>query len=317
MKGAPLSERDLRMLELLGQGDSSKAIAKKLGYRPGTTRVYLHDLYRKIGVPNKTTAVIWYFDRIRKQSAPVEAEPVQAPANALAEESAGDMALRTDLLTALGAMSTLIGPFGRLWQVATRMKGGRPEKALIERRARARQLWEAMLRGDFAYGKKLFDAGQAGAILLDSPGDGAQLAMLLLLGGYSNAADRMVTELGRKRRAPSGLTVKDHDLLLAVRSVVNKDDRAAFARIQRISKDTSAPPARQAALVALFHLGRADDDAKCAAGAADALWAEAESCLKQLHAMGERPFHVGAAPADGTPAEKTAGARRKDLVTVR
>jgi hypothetical protein len=302
------------MLELLGQGDSSKAIAKKLGYRPGTTRVYLHDLYRKIGVPNKTSAVIWYFDRIKKPAPAPAPEP--APASPMLEETVGDLALRTDAFTALGAMSTLVGPYGRLWQVATRIKGTRVEKGLVERRNKSRQLWEALLRGDFAYGKKIFDAGSAGALLLDSPADGAQLAMLLLLGGYSNAADRMVTELGRKRRAPSGLTVKDHDLLLAVRSVVNKDDRAALVRIQRISKDNSAPPARQAAMVALFHLARANDDRKLAIAAADALWREAESCLQQLQAMGERPFRGSSVPAPGAPSEKS-GARRKEVVTAR
>jgi hypothetical protein len=303
------------MLELLGQGDSSKAIAKKLGYRPGTTRVYLHDLYRKIGVPNKTSAVIWFFDRVKKPAAPPPPDP--APVSPMVEETVGDLALRTDAFTALGAMSTLIGPYGRLWQVATRIKGSRIEKGLVERRAKSRQLWEALLRGDFAYGKKLFDAGSAGALLLDSPGDGAQLAMLLLLGGYSNAADRMVAELGRKRRAPSGLTVKDHDLLLAVRSVVNKDDRAALARIQRISRDVGAPPARQAAMVALFHLGRAHEDRKLAMAAADALWREAESCLQQLQAMGERPFKSAVSPAPGKPDEAMSGARRKETVATR
>ncbi len=125
----------------------------------------------------------------------------------------------------------------------------------------------------------------------------------------------MVTELGRKRRAPSGLTVKDHDLLLAVRSVVNKDDRAALARIQRISRDTSVPPARQAAMVALFHLGRAHDDRKLALAAADALWREAESCLQQLQAMGERPFRASMVPAPGAPGEKQPGVRRREVTT--
>src|SRR5271154_6142427 len=117
MRGTPLTERDLRMLELLGKGDSSKAIAKKLGYRPGTTRVYLHDLYRKIGVPNKTSAVIWYFDKLKaRTSGPA---PDTAPVARLSlEESVGDVAMRLDLFTALGAMSTLVGPFGRLWQGA-------------------------------------------------------------------------------------------------------------------------------------------------------------------------------------------------------
>lgn len=295
MRGAPLSERDLRMLELLGKGDSSKAIAKKLGYRPGTTRVYLHDLYRKIGVPNKTSAVIWYFDRIKAKNAPAEPEPPPAPELTI-EESAGDVAMRTDLFTALGAMSTLLGSYGRTWQVAARLKGTRVDKALLERRAKSRQLWEALLKGDFAYGKKLFDAGGAGALLFDSAPDGALLAMLLLLGGYSNAADRMIAEVGRKRRAPDGVTVRGHDLLLAVRGVVNKGEREALARVNRLAGEaSSSPETRQVALAALHHLCRADGDRKGAVSAADALWGEADACLQQLHAMGERPFHRAAA----------------------
>jgi len=311
MRGAPLSERDLRMLELLGKGDSSKAIAKKLGYRPGTTRVYLHDLYRKIGVPNKTSAVIWYFDRIKAKSAPPpEPEPVSAAELAL-EESVGDLALRTDLFTALGAMSTLLGAYGRTWQVAARLKGGKVDKATLERRAKSRQLWEALLKGDFAFGKKLFDAGGAGELIFDSPPDGALLALLLLLGGYSNAADRMVTELGRKRRVPNGIAVRDHDLLIAVRSVVNRNEREALARVNRFANDTATPQSRIVALAALHHLCKADGDRNGAARAADALWAEAEASLQQLRAMGERPFQRGAA----SPGAKAGGRRKAQAAT--
>lgn len=314
MRGAPLSERDLRMLDLLGKGDSSKAIAKKLGYRPGTTRVYLHDLYRKIGVPNKTSAVIWFFERSKGRSPPPQAE-LPTEASLSLEESVGDMAIRTDLFTALGAMSTLLGAYGRPWQVATRLKGGRVDRVVLERRAKSRQLWEALLKGDFAYGKRLFDSGAAGTLLLDSPPDGAQLAMLLLLGGYSSAADRMITELGRKRRAPMGLTAKDHDLLLAVRGVVNKGERDALVRVNRLSADAGAQPSRQAALVALHHICKADGDRDGARRAGESLWAEAEAALQHLQAMGERPFHRAAAPA--APGVKLPSARRKELLTVR
>jgi DNA-binding CsgD family transcriptional regulator len=305
MRGAPLSERDLRMLEELAKGGTSKAIAKKLGYRPGTTRVYLHDLYRKIGVPNKTSAVIWYFDRIKAKNPPPEPEPTPVAELAL-EESAGDLAMRTDLFTALGAMSTLLGAYGRVWQVATRLKGGRVEKGALERRAKSRQLWEALLRGDFAYGKRIFDADGAGQLLLDSPPDAGLLAMLLLLGGYSNAADRMVTELGRKRRTPNGIAIKEHDLLIAVRGVVNKGEREALARITRLSGDSTAPQAKQLAIIALHHLYRADGDRNAATRAGNALWAEAEASLQQLQAMGERPFSRPPSPAKSRRKEQAA-----------
>jgi DNA-binding CsgD family transcriptional regulator len=307
MRGAPLSERDVRMLEQLATGGSSKAIAKKLGYRPGTTRVYLHDLYRKIGVPNKTSAVIWYFDRIKAKSPPPEPQPAPAAELSL-EESAGDLAMRTDLFTALGAMSTLLGAYARTWQVAARLKGGRADKGVLERRSKSRQLWEALLRGDFAYGKRLFDAGGASPLLVDSPPDAGLLAMLLLLGGYSNAADRMVTELGRKRRVANGIPIKEHDLLIAVRGVMNKGEREAYARITRLSGDSTAPQVKQLALIALHHLSKADGDRSAATRAADTLWSEAEANLQQLLAMGERPFQRASAAAKS---------RRKEPATAR
>src|SRR5689334_19293688 len=105
-KPIALTERDVKMLELLAQGDPSKEIARKLGYRAGTMRVYLHDLYRKLHVSNKTAAVVWYFGNFRapvpqQQSAPREAHA----AAARLEETVGEMALRTDLFTAMGVMS--------------------------------------------------------------------------------------------------------------------------------------------------------------------------------------------------------------------
>ena len=53
------------LLELLAEGASARVIAKKLGYSEGTMRVYLHNLYRAIGVRNKTEAVIWHLHRSR------------------------------------------------------------------------------------------------------------------------------------------------------------------------------------------------------------------------------------------------------------
>ena len=51
-----MDPRSERMLELLAEGASARVIAKKLGYSEGTMRVYLHNLYRAIGVRNKTEA---------------------------------------------------------------------------------------------------------------------------------------------------------------------------------------------------------------------------------------------------------------------
>ena len=77
MKDFVIDTRSQRMLELLAQGAGSKLIAKELGYQDGTMRVYLHNLYRKIGVANKTEAVIWFLKR--GGSSERAGEPVIAP----------------------------------------------------------------------------------------------------------------------------------------------------------------------------------------------------------------------------------------------
>ena len=48
-----INDKDVKMLELLSQGASSKEMARTLGFREGTMRVYLHNLYRKLGPDNR------------------------------------------------------------------------------------------------------------------------------------------------------------------------------------------------------------------------------------------------------------------------
>jgi DNA-binding CsgD family transcriptional regulator len=61
----PLSAKQQRMLELLAEGKQNRDIATAMGYQEGTMRVYLHNLYRYIGVGNKTEAVVWWQARTR------------------------------------------------------------------------------------------------------------------------------------------------------------------------------------------------------------------------------------------------------------
>jgi DNA-binding CsgD family transcriptional regulator len=53
---ASLPNTDRKLLELILKGSSGRAIAQSLGYKEGTTRVYLHSLYKRIGVKSKTSA---------------------------------------------------------------------------------------------------------------------------------------------------------------------------------------------------------------------------------------------------------------------
>lgn len=58
-----LTQQDERLLQQLASGATSRDIAKRVGLTNGTTRVYLHKVYKKIGVKNKTQAAIWWLQR--------------------------------------------------------------------------------------------------------------------------------------------------------------------------------------------------------------------------------------------------------------
>jgi DNA-binding CsgD family transcriptional regulator len=52
-----LTPKEVHMLELLTQGLSSEKIAQQIGHKEGTTRVYLHAMYRKLGVQGAKEAI--------------------------------------------------------------------------------------------------------------------------------------------------------------------------------------------------------------------------------------------------------------------
>ncbi len=303
------------MLELLSLGISNKAIAAKLGYQHGTMRVYLHHLYRKVGVPSKTAAVVWYVDYRKRHSTP-EAQAAAAPAPL--DESVGDLALRADLFTALGAMSLFLGGFGKLWQVAERLKGAEPDAAADARRRQSRALWEAFLRGDFSRGKVLYDSGEAAWRVLDSTADGVLLALLLQFGGYSSAAEQVATQLTRMKKGARRLSSRELNLLQSVRSLEGKGG-AALERLHRASVEAPAhTPARHVALAAVYHAYRAAGDYERARKSAEALWAEAEASRRHLEAMGERPlFREAVAPKPATRGAKDSVPRRRAVVPIR
>ena len=303
------------MLELLSLGISNKAIAAKLGYQHGTTRVYLHALYRKLGVASKTAAVVWYVDYLEANSV---RKAQDAAALVSLDESVGDLALRADLFTALGAMSLFLGAYGKLWQVAERLKGVEADSAADAPRRQSRSLWEALLKGDFAYGKRLYDSGEAARQMLDSPGDGVLVALLLQFGGYSSAAGQVTTKLARMKRGTRRVSSRDILLLEAVRDVEGKKD-AALERVYRAAVEAPAQtPARHLALAALYHAYRAGGDLERAKGTAEALWAEAEASRRNLEAMGERPLTREAAPPrPATRGAKVSVPRRKVVLAIR
>jgi DNA-binding CsgD family transcriptional regulator len=303
MKRTEINDRDRQMLELLAQGASNRSIAESLGYREGTMRVYLHGLYRKLGVGNKTSAVIWYFDRLKEEGA--QSSPLSGPGEGPPpEESFGDIALRLDLQCALGAMSMFLGAYGRLWEVANRIKGAEADPKADRRRQQSRLLWEAMLRGDFAYAKRLYDDEQVPRVLVDSPPDGVLLACMLRLGGYSKAADRVMGQIVRRKKGRPGLSAKDIALATAVRDAAEGRGDNGLVALHRLATEASSKPfPRHAAMAALFWAYRGLKDRDRARGTANAILAEAENVRQQLHAMGERPLYRDATLPLPTSAE--------------
>lgn len=287
MKTTMVGPKEEQLLVLLAEGGSTRSVARKMRHSEGTVRVYLHRLYKTIGVRNRTEAVLWYLNRGRVAGPPA-AEP-QVPAASLADESIGDAALREGLLGALGIMESFLGPYGRIWQAGARLKGAAVDSGTLERRNRARALWRALLAGDFAYGKRMYD--ERSRELLAEPGvEDALLALLLQIGGYSRVADQLTSHLGRGR-AGQGVSARELQLLRTVRDAVDRGSAEAVAALQRAAPPASgASTLRQMALAALYHVSRMRRDFDGARDAASALWADAEAARSQLEAMGIRPL---------------------------
>jgi len=294
MKDLGIDAKNQRMLELLALGSTSRVIAKQMGYQEGTMRVYLHNLYRRIGVANKTEAVVWYLNRERAREDVKAVESARKPGTG---DLFGDMALEEDLYTSLGVMSHFVGPYSRIWEVGQRLAGEEADPKSLERRARARLLWRALLRGDWAYGKRVHDADQGAELVLDSPSEAALLVCVLLAGGYSLAADRLASRLTDKRKAGPGASSREASLIRALRDALHADDPHGFATLAKLAADKGSAPLKHIAMALVFHAHKARGDSARAREAANAMWVEAESGRKQLQAMGERPLGGDAAAA--------------------
>jgi DNA-binding CsgD family transcriptional regulator len=296
MRTVELTERDRRLLELLGKGLSNQEIARRLGYRHGSIRVYLHNLYKKLGVEGKTAAAVWFMESAANAATTVPA----------GDESVGDMALRTNLLTTLGAMSLLIGPYGKLWHVASRLKAQAPDPSNYENRQRCRPLWEALLRGDFAYGSKTLEARGRGTAPFRSPMEGLLLALLLRLAGTPRAANRVTALLDEGKH----LGADAAEFLAGVREAVEEKAPSAGERLHRNADRFDAfTPLRHMAVAVLFHVHKAFGEIAKARVAAQTLWAEAEASRQHLKAMGEPA--LDAAPPDRTTEVPKDPRRRK------
>jgi DNA-binding CsgD family transcriptional regulator len=300
----------MRMLELLATGTPTREIASRMGYVEGTVRVYLHNLYRKLGVANRTGALAWYFARQRQAGAGVAAE--EAPADAAAE-AFGDYAVREGLDAALGSMGIFLGPQGRPWEVAMRLKGQVLDAEARRSRDRTRVLWRALLAGDFGYGKQLYDQGDADAQTAERPAEAVLVAMLLILGGYSTAARKLLARIRRAQKRGGGVSVRETTLLAALAAAADAGAQPALLSLHQLATQQASPaPLRQMAMVGLYHAYRAHKDFARARRTAQAIWSTAEGVRKELESMGDRYFGFeNPLPGPGKSQARTTAPREK------
>lgn len=64
-----LTEREEKILKLIASGASTAQTAVAVNLSPGTLRVYLPKIYKKIGVGNMVQAAVWWVRREMKSKA--------------------------------------------------------------------------------------------------------------------------------------------------------------------------------------------------------------------------------------------------------
>jgi hypothetical protein len=213
----------------------------------------------------------------------------------------------------MGAMGLFVGPYGHVWEAGLRLKGTQIDEKLLAQRAQSRLLWRALLKGDFVYGKLLYDEGHAERVAAQSPTDAASIVCLLSLGGDSGAAQRLVATLGDKRKGNAAITGREMALMRAVGEAMEGRGEVSVQALHGLAAESARAPAlRQVAMAALYHVYRSRKQNDAARRTADALWAEAETARQQLEAMGVRPLAREAAlPATIGAREETAASSRK------
>jgi two-component system nitrate/nitrite response regulator NarL len=59
-----LTRREMQVTRLVSHGLANKVIAEQLGLREGTVKIHLHNIYRKMRVPNRTVLMLnWIAER--------------------------------------------------------------------------------------------------------------------------------------------------------------------------------------------------------------------------------------------------------------
>jgi len=66
-----LTLREWEIIGLVSHGLSNKEIARRVDLQEGTVKVHLHNIYTKIGVPNRTALALWRFRATAGSTSPV------------------------------------------------------------------------------------------------------------------------------------------------------------------------------------------------------------------------------------------------------
>jgi len=53
-----LTRREAQVAQLVAQGLANKVIAQYLGLRECTVKIHVHNIYQKLGVPNRTSLIL-------------------------------------------------------------------------------------------------------------------------------------------------------------------------------------------------------------------------------------------------------------------
>ena len=54
----PLTIRERQIVLVLSEGATNREIGRRLRLAEGTVKVHLHHIYRKLGIPNRTTLAV-------------------------------------------------------------------------------------------------------------------------------------------------------------------------------------------------------------------------------------------------------------------
>jgi DNA-binding NarL/FixJ family response regulator len=74
--GSPLSLRERQVVELVQRAKSNKEIASELSLTVGSVKEYLHRIFRKLGVRNRTELALWKPNRAACHAADEPGNPL-------------------------------------------------------------------------------------------------------------------------------------------------------------------------------------------------------------------------------------------------